>query len=97
MRDFSDPVDVEHVWNENLECRMSVNGKQAADIDLELARDKRRPDGTDLFGARRPELYRSIGKNEEYYGFYCFLHALNLFKRLGVFLYFHVHKTKVSC
>ncbi len=33
-----------------------------ADIDPTLADIKRRPDGTDVFSARRPELYRSIGQ-----------------------------------
>jgi predicted amidohydrolase len=32
-----------------------------ADIDPSQADDKRRPDGTDSFGARRPELYAAIG------------------------------------
>lgn len=31
-----------------------------ADIDVSLARDKRRPDGTDIFASRRPELYGAI-------------------------------------
>ncbi|MEU8900320.1 carbon-nitrogen hydrolase family protein [Nocardia sp. NPDC048505] len=31
-----------------------------ADIDLARAADKRRPDGTDLFAARRPELYAPL-------------------------------------
>ena len=31
-----------------------------ADIDPEVARDKTRPDGTDLFASRRPELYGAI-------------------------------------
>jgi predicted amidohydrolase len=31
-----------------------------ADIDPSIADDKRRPDGTDLFASRRPELYRPI-------------------------------------
>ncbi|WP_185962632.1 carbon-nitrogen hydrolase family protein [Thalassomonas sp. M1454] len=31
-----------------------------ADIDLSLANSKRRPDGTDLFANRRPELYQQI-------------------------------------
>lgn len=31
-----------------------------ADIDPSLARDKRRPDGTDVFASRRPELYRAL-------------------------------------
>jgi nitrilase len=34
-----------------------------ADIDPSLADDKRRPDGTDLFTSRRPELYRAIAQN----------------------------------
>jgi predicted amidohydrolase len=33
-----------------------------ADIDPAQADDKRRPDGTDIFGARRPELYAVIGQ-----------------------------------
>jgi predicted amidohydrolase len=33
-----------------------------AEIDLSLADDKRRPDGTDLFAARRPELYSTIAE-----------------------------------
>lgn len=33
-----------------------------ADIDITLADDKRRPDGTDLFASRRPELYGEIGQ-----------------------------------
>ena len=32
-----------------------------ADIDPSLADDKSRPDGTDLFASRRPELYASLG------------------------------------
>ncbi|MBP6724159.1 MAG: hydrolase [Halioglobus sp.] len=31
-----------------------------ADIEVALADDKRRPDGTDIFRSRRPELYRAI-------------------------------------
>jgi predicted amidohydrolase len=31
-----------------------------ADIDVSAADDKRRPDGTDIFASRRPELYRAI-------------------------------------
>jgi predicted amidohydrolase len=31
-----------------------------AEIDLSLANDKRRPDGTHIFAARRPQLYRPI-------------------------------------
>lgn len=31
-----------------------------ADIEVDLADDKRRPDGTDVMGARRPELYGEI-------------------------------------
>ena len=34
-----------------------------ADIDPRQARDKRRPDGTDRFAVRRPELYAAIGEN----------------------------------
>ncbi|MEH6609568.1 MAG: carbon-nitrogen hydrolase family protein [Halioglobus sp.] len=34
----------------------------SAEIDLELANDKSRPDGTDLFAARRPALYASIAQ-----------------------------------
>lgn len=33
-----------------------------ADIDVSQAGDKRRPDGTDLFATRRPELYGPIGQ-----------------------------------
>ncbi len=33
-----------------------------ADIDVARADDKRRPDGTDLFAARRPRLYRPLGR-----------------------------------
>lgn len=33
-----------------------------ADIDPDLADEKRRPDGTDMFAARRPELYAAIGR-----------------------------------
>ena len=33
-----------------------------ADIDPTMADDKRRPDGTDVFRARRPELYGAIGR-----------------------------------
>ncbi|MBW6434345.1 carbon-nitrogen hydrolase [Actinoplanes hulinensis] len=33
-----------------------------ADIDPTLADDKRRPDGTDIFATRRPELYGPIGE-----------------------------------
>jgi predicted amidohydrolase len=32
------------------------------DLDPVLADDKRRPDGTDVFAARRPELYAAIGR-----------------------------------
>ena len=32
-----------------------------ADIDASTANDKRRPDGTDIFADRRPELYQAIG------------------------------------
>jgi predicted amidohydrolase len=34
-----------------------------ADIDPRKARDKRRPDGTDRFAVRRPELYAPIGED----------------------------------
>ena len=34
-----------------------------ADIDPGLADDKRRPDGTDVFASRRPELYRAIAQD----------------------------------
>jgi predicted amidohydrolase len=34
-----------------------------ADIDPRQARDKRRPDGTDRFAVRRPELYAPIGQD----------------------------------
>ena len=34
-----------------------------ADIDPRQARDKRRPDGTDRFAVRRPELYAPIGED----------------------------------
>lgn len=37
-----------------------------ADIDLSAARDKRRPDGSDLFGLRRPELYQPIARENSY-------------------------------
>ena len=33
-----------------------------ADLDLSLAEDKRMPDGTDLFAARRPALYREVAQ-----------------------------------
>lgn len=33
-----------------------------ADIDVSLASDKRRPDGTDVIASRRPELYGPIGE-----------------------------------
>lgn len=33
-----------------------------ADIDPDVARDKTRPDGTDLFASRRPELYGAIAR-----------------------------------
>ena len=33
-----------------------------ADIDLSLALDKRRPDGTDIIGSRRPEVYVPLSK-----------------------------------
>lgn len=36
-----------------------------ADIDPTLADDKRRPDGTDIFAARRPELYAAIGQRSD--------------------------------
>ncbi|TRX55011.1 nitrilase-related carbon-nitrogen hydrolase [Thalassomonas sp. M1454] len=36
-----------------------------ADIDPEQAGDKARPDGTDIYQARRPELYQSFGENPE--------------------------------
>ncbi|MCB1702511.1 MAG: hydrolase [Halioglobus sp.] len=43
----------------------SRNGPQYiyADIDPAVADDKRRPDGTDIFRSRRPELYRAIGSD----------------------------------
>ncbi len=34
-----------------------------ADIDPSVADDKRRPDGTDIFASRRPELYTAIGED----------------------------------
>ncbi len=34
-----------------------------ADIDPTLANNKQRPDGTDVFASRRPELYTEIGQN----------------------------------
>ena len=34
-----------------------------ADIDVSRATDKRRPDGTDIFASRRPELYAAIADN----------------------------------
>ena len=34
-----------------------------ADIEPALAGDKRRPDGTDVFASRRPELYTAIGED----------------------------------
>lgn len=34
-----------------------------ADIDPESANDKKRPDGTDIFRRRRPELYQTLGEN----------------------------------
>ncbi|MCB1846832.1 MAG: carbon-nitrogen hydrolase family protein [Halieaceae bacterium] len=34
-----------------------------ADIEVSLADDKRRPDGTDVFRSRRPELYRAIAED----------------------------------
>lgn len=34
-----------------------------ADIEAARARDKLRPDGTDIFGSRRPELYAALGEN----------------------------------
>jgi predicted amidohydrolase len=36
-----------------------------ADIDPRQARDKRRPDGTDRFAVRRPELYAPIGEDPD--------------------------------
>jgi nitrilase len=36
-----------------------------ADFDPNLARDKRRPDGTDVFAARRPALYAPIAQDPE--------------------------------
>lgn len=36
-----------------------------ADIDVSQADDKSRPDGTDIFSARRPELYASLAENPE--------------------------------
>ncbi|MEX0827387.1 MAG: nitrilase-related carbon-nitrogen hydrolase, partial [Haliea sp.] len=36
-----------------------------ADIDLSQADNKDRPDGTDVFECRRPELYQAIGQNPE--------------------------------
>ena len=35
----------------------------AADIEVALARDKRRPDGTDVFANRQTELYRRLGED----------------------------------
>lgn len=40
-----------------------------ADIDPSLANDKRRPDGTDIFASRRPELYGAIGLEPEPFDF----------------------------
>ena len=34
-----------------------------ADIEVARASDKRRPDGTDIFASRRPDLYRAIAAN----------------------------------
>ncbi len=34
-----------------------------AEIDVRTANDKRRPDGTDVFASRRPELYAPIGQD----------------------------------
>ncbi|WP_420630154.1 nitrilase-related carbon-nitrogen hydrolase [Candidatus Leptofilum sp.] len=36
-----------------------------ADIDPSLADDKQRPDGTDIFASRRPELYAAIGQEPQ--------------------------------
>ena len=36
-----------------------------ADIDVSQADDKRRPDGTDVFTSRRPELYARLGEDPE--------------------------------
>ena len=36
-----------------------------ADIDVSLADDKRRPDGTDVFASRRPELYARLGEDPQ--------------------------------
>lgn len=36
-----------------------------AEFDVTQARDKRRPDGTDIFSSRRPELYSVLGENPE--------------------------------
>ena len=36
-----------------------------ADIDVSLADDKRRPDGTDIMASRRPELYGAISEDSE--------------------------------
>lgn len=36
-----------------------------AEIDVAQARNKQRPDGTDIFASRRPELYSALGENPE--------------------------------
>lgn len=36
-----------------------------AEIEPAAARNKLRPDGTDIFASRRPELYKSLGENPE--------------------------------
>ncbi len=36
-----------------------------AEIDVAQARNKQRPDGTDIFSSRRPELYSALGENPE--------------------------------
>jgi len=40
-----------------------------ADIDPTLADDKNRPDGTDIFASRRPELYAAIGHEPQQFDF----------------------------
>jgi len=46
-------------------AKASLDGEEFvyADIDLSKAHDKRRPDGTDIFKSRRPELYRALSQD----------------------------------
>ena len=69
-----------------------------ADIDLSLADNKRRPDGTDLFANRRPELYhqleKSVADNEKNQKPYCHDGASSA--NVSVFQCSNVLETEIS-